>query len=64
VESVDVRNHPDAEMRDTLLKQARALMAENPNFSVKALLTRANVGRAQFRHFFSGKAELLSALAG
>lgn len=39
-------------------------MAENANFSVKALLTRANVSRGQFRRFFSGKAELLSALAG
>ena len=39
-------------------------MAENANFSVKTLLTRANVSRAQFRRHFSGKGELLSALAG
>ena len=61
---MDDRNHPDAGTRDILLKEARALMAENANFSVKALLTSANVSRAQFRRFFSGKAELLSALAG
>jgi len=61
---VDDRNHPDAGTRDTLLKEARALMAENANFSVKALLTRANVSRAQFRRLFSGKTELLSALTG
>ena len=61
---MDNRNHPDAGTRDILLKEARALMAENANFSVKALLTSANVSRAQFRRFFSGKAELLSALAG
>lgn len=39
-------------------------MAENANFSVKTLLTRAEVTRAQFRRHFAGKAALLSALAG
>ena len=47
-----------------MLDAARALMAENVNFSVKALLTKAKITRAQFRRHFSGKAELLSALAG
>ena len=51
-------------MRAALLSEARALMAENANFTIKALLAKANVSRAQFRRFFSGKAELLSALAG
>jgi localization factor PodJL len=60
-----VDNHKSSDAaRAVLLSAARALMAENANFSVKALLTKANVTRAQFRRHFAGKAELLSALAG
>ena len=59
---MDENNQPDT--RAVLLKEARALMAENANFSFKTLLTKANISRAQFRRHFSGKAELLSALTG
>jgi localization factor PodJL len=52
-----------AEMRGSLLKAARALVAENPGFTVTALMTAAGVSRAEFRRCFSSKQALLAALA-
>ena len=51
-------------IRAILLKEARALLAENAKFSVKSLLTKCDVSREVFRQHFAGKADLLTALAG
>ncbi|HVZ28661.1 MAG TPA: hypothetical protein VG798_08420, partial [Rhizomicrobium sp.] len=56
-------NQPDAQTRAVLLKEARALMAENAEFSVHTLLLRTNVSREEFYRCFADKTGLLSALA-
>jgi TPR repeat protein len=52
-----------AEMRGTLLKAARALVTENPGFTVTALLNASGVSRPEFRRCFSSKQALLAALS-
>jgi AcrR family transcriptional regulator len=49
-------------MRAVLLKEARALMAQNADLSVNTLLTKTNLSRAEFYRCFADKTELLSAL--
>ena len=47
-----------------LLAAARELLGEDPNFSLKTLLTRTGVSRANFRRCFADKEQFLAALTG
>lgn len=58
------REKKDAQTREILLTAARGLVAEDPNFSLKTLLTKTGLSRAAFRRCFAGKEELLAALTG
>jgi TPR repeat protein len=58
------RNQEDAQTRGVLLAAARELLGEDANFSLKTLLIKTGVSRAQFRRCFADKEQLLAALTG
>ena len=59
-----MRDEEDAQTRSVLLETARALISENPSFSLKTLLDKTGVSRAHFRRCFADKEQLLGAVTG